>query len=83
MTDRFEVEWKVEDGYVNNGPQSSSVDPDEVLDLESDDEIIAFLGDRVQDDFGEKISYNIETKDEEFIKWVREAQEEAKKNDDE
>lgn len=62
----IEVHWTVEDGYVNNGPHSTTIDVEFELGLSEEEwnelpeeEQRDRIEDLVQEDFEQKISYGI------------------------
>lgn len=54
----MEIEWKVDDGYVNNGPQHSVIDDEEIQNCETMDEVENLIDDYVKEDFLTNISWS-------------------------
>lgn len=71
MTDKFEVRYEVEDGYVGKSrPQFFKIDSSEIEDDMGDEELSELYHDMVQNDFDQKISPGGENLDE-FLDWAR------------
>ena len=58
MEGRIEIRWKVDDGYVNNGPHISEVDVEDFEDL-NEQEIEDLIHEIVQNDFEQSVSFEI------------------------
>lgn len=58
MEGKIEISWRVDDGYVNNGPHTTEVDAEDYEGL-SDQEIEDLIYEIVQDDFEQSVSFEI------------------------
>ena len=76
MEGRIEISWKVDDGYVNNGPHTTEVDVEDFEDL-NEQEIVDLIHEIVQNDFEQSVSFEVTssaiTDAKEAIKAAREA----------
>jgi hypothetical protein len=53
---KIAIDWKVEDGYINNGPHSTSFYADEFFSGDSREEVIEQIERIVQEDFDVSVS---------------------------
>jgi len=52
------VYWEVDDGYAGKSrPQHTDIPDDEILDCETDEEVMQLISDSVQDDYEQKVSW--------------------------
>ena len=66
----FEITWRVEDGYVNNGPHSFMVDRDEFDPDDPDDVLKDQFYEAIQGDFEANCSY-VSSDFDNFLEWLR------------
>lgn len=52
----MEIEWRAEDGFVNNGTQHCNVDDDSILDCDSVADAMDMIASEIQGDFEGKVS---------------------------
>lgn len=50
------VKWKVEDGYANNGPHTTTVDNAEIQECETLEDAVTLAQDAIEDAFQKKVS---------------------------
>lgn len=51
----MEVEWTIEDGYVNNGPHTLEIDDEDIRECDSIEEAMKLIDERVQSDFRQNV----------------------------
>lgn len=58
------ITWKVDDGYVNNGPHKTEIEDYELEECDSDDEREQLIEEAVQADFENLVSWYIVSRDQ-------------------
>ena len=58
------VTWKVDDGYVNNGPHQTHIDDADLEECEDDAERERLIEEAVQTDFENNVSWYIVSRDQ-------------------
>lgn len=58
------VTWKIDDGYVNNGPHKTEIDDAELEECENDAEREILIEEAVQNDFENTVSWYIVNRDQ-------------------
>lgn len=53
----MKITWKVDDGYVNNGPHTTEIDDEELEDFETEEEKEEFIEQCITGDFERKVSW--------------------------
>jgi len=53
----MKIKWEVDDGYIGDRPQYSSVDDEEILECEDVDEAMDVVDDWIYGDYQDKIHY--------------------------
>lgn len=72
MSKTFQGRYQVQDGYAGGSrPQHVTIDAGDIEDDATDDELIRFYEDSIQDHFEKNISPGIQRTDE-FVSWARE-----------
>ncbi len=71
MKNSFKVIWSVDDGYVGKDrPHSLDIEPSDIEDDMTDDDLERLLDDSVRDAFEREISATARNADE-FLEWAR------------
>lgn len=52
--------WRVDDGFVNNGPHDLEIDDEELEWYETEEERSDFIAQAVQEDFEQKVTWYID-----------------------
>jgi hypothetical protein len=68
--EKFYFTWKVEDGYVNNGPHKATIDINDLYEDMTDEDLEDFFQRELMEDFNQKVSPVSDACDE-FIAWAR------------
>jgi hypothetical protein len=72
MTDKFQVRYEVEDGYMGGArPQSFYISPSEIEVGMTDEQLESALYDLAHEDMLQKVQAAVSTEAAEFIQWAR------------
>jgi hypothetical protein len=83
MTDKREVRYEVEDGYVGSSrPQSFTIKDDWIEDYMNDDDLEFELSEMIQEDFQQRISWTYLNK-EEVVEWAKTKRDELRQANEE
>ena len=81
MNDKYEVIWEAEDGYVGGSrPHTLKLNADDCNPYMSDAELQEHLYELVDEDFHQRVSYNINNM-EEALEWMKARRDEALKEE--
>ena len=60
----MKIIWEVEDGYVGkSAPHETEIDDDELAECETEEDRENLISDSIQEDFNQKVSWSIISKD--------------------
>lgn len=60
----MKVTWQVDDGYVGGSrPQYSNIPDDDILECESEEEILDLISEWIEEDYSQNITWHFDNKD--------------------
>jgi phosphoribosylformylglycinamidine (FGAM) synthase PurS component len=56
----FEIEWKVDDGYIGHASHYAEIDLDDISDLKTEEEVKSLVEQIVKEEYEERVKFCVE-----------------------